>query len=162
MAYSLSFSEIFFVALERAIACMPEEDWQAAIDDEDCEINEYTGVQDALGIAGEINTCDTIAANVPIGVYLAEQGWHTAEVMPLAHYVRHNPDKCEADDPALVEFYEDSRRCWCDECSNGPTTEWTWSQLKQYLEERGFAVHENETHPELFTAAFEDWLIERW
>ena len=156
MSYELSFSDIFFTCLQRALAAMPKEQWDNMGEDPDCKVDEYTDVHAALKLAREINTCDTIAANEPIGVYLDEQGFYMAEVMPLAHYVKHHKEICEDDDQALVFIHEEW--CWCNECNDCPSEDWSREQLQEYLEGRGFAVYDRESYDDLLRAAREDWL----
>ena len=117
MAYELSFSESFFVALRCACAAIDEDTWQQWCDDEDSPFNEFMDGDDLLLLATEVNTCSNIDARGPIEVWLDSEGWYTVDVYGLAHYLTHHPDACQDDDHAIWEIYEDSRPCECADCA---------------------------------------------
>jgi len=118
MAYELSFSGVFFSALNRAIRAIPQKQWDEWCKDEDCPVQDWMDADDVMCLAADVNTCDTIAANTPIGVYLDEAGYYMVDVMPLGHYLKHHPDICDEEDEMTVDYYED--HCWCSKCKEGP------------------------------------------
>ena len=115
MAYGLSFTETFYVALDRAIRAIPEDQWDQWCEDEDCPVQAWMSSSDVVSIAREVNTCGDL--RTPVDVWLDPEGYYTVDVYPLAHYVKLHPALLDDDDSAIVEVYEDGRACGCGECS---------------------------------------------
>jgi hypothetical protein len=114
MSYELFFADVFFTALHCALRAMPEEDWQAMIDDPDVPLSEFSDADDAFLLAVEVNSCTDLQD--PVEVWIDEEGYHTVKVYGLAHYLKHFPEACVDDCQAIWEIYEDSRPCNCPDC----------------------------------------------
>lgn len=117
MSYGLSFTPVFFTALDRAVRAVPMAQWDQWCADSDCPVQAWMSSGDVVSLAVEENTCTDL--QTPVEVWLDSEGIYTVEVYPLAHYVELHPDILDDDDPAVVEVYEDGRRCECRECKGG-------------------------------------------